>query len=468
MRRIIWILGILIIAACIWWWPYKDGFQVASSRSYKIADQTTTQTNFWNISNKIDAKDTATIAALARVTDPDPADKKDLMPLTFSKYISIYAMAKYDNDLSGARQALFNNYDQLQREMGANLYDQTTVNSWADNPKQKTCEQLDNVRATLRKQIFSLRSKIQDLSGTSFLASAMRDENMAYQVKYKNACQGNPLSAACIQLANQEGPVFPLLAKYEDVNNNLISSELDISDNLQTVNDTYNILQCDRRLRSGFIKKDGTDAVFYINMDTMTMFPVSNCSSICDMNLCSSVSVLTASEMDTMTRSVVTSTTPFTCAMLYEGMLVKSDADQSKVYYVRNEMKYLIGTCSSCGLDLCGMAKIVNGASLNSLKSSSTPFTCSVLPTGTTQASLDAAGNIAYNFDKNTGSVDTTVLRSKLQQLSPYYLSPDTLQYITSSIISAADSQATIMTTSDILININTVINNIKTLTKTV
>ena len=220
MRIIIWILGILVIATCMWW-PYKEGFQLASSTSYRIADQATTQTNFWNISSKVDAKDAATIAALARVTDADPTDKKDIMPLQFSKYISMYAMAKYNNDLSGARQALFNNYNQLQSEMSTSLYDQSTVSSWKANPKEKTCDQLDNARKTLTQKIFDLRSKIQDLSGTSVLASSMRDENMEYQNKYKNKCPGTSLSPACIQLANQEGPVFPLLAKYEDVNNNI-------------------------------------------------------------------------------------------------------------------------------------------------------------------------------------------------------------------------------------------------------
>lgn len=466
MRIIIWILGILVIATCMWW-PYKEGFQLASSTSYRIADQATTQTNFWNISSKVDAKDAATIAALARVTDADPTDKKDIMPLQFSKYISMYAMAKYNNDLSGARQALFNNYNQLQSEMSTSLYDQSTVSSWKANPKEKTCDQLDNARKTLTQKIFDLRSKIQDLSGTSVLASSMRDENMEYQNKYKNKCPGTSLSPACIQLANQEGPVFPLLAKYEDVNNNIFSTELDINADLETLNDTYNFLQCDRSLKSSFIKKEGTTDIYYLNIDTMTMYPVSNCSTICGMNLCNAVTTITAGQMTVITNSVLTSSSPFTCAMLYDGTLVKGDNDQKKVYYVTNDMKYLITSCSSCNLDLCSKAKIVNGGSLNSLRASSTPFTCSLLPAGINQDTLDAVGKIAYSSDTNVGMIDTTILRTKLQQLSPYYLSPDTLQYITTSIISAADSQATIMTTSDILINITNIINNIKILTNT-
>ena len=456
MKRIIWILGILIIAACIWC-SYKEGFQVS---------QAVTQSNFWSISNKIDSKDAPTVAAVARVSDPDPLDSKDVMPLKFSKYISIYALAKYNNDVSGARQALFNNYDQLQTEMSTNLYDQATVTAWAADPKQKTCDQLDTVRKRLTQKMFGLRSQVQDLSGSSVLASAMRDENLAYQVKYASKCQGNPLSSACVQLANQEGPVFPLLAKYEDVNNTIISSEFDISDNLQTLNDAYSVLQCDRRLKSGFIKQDGMSAVSYLNSDTMMIYPVSDCATICGMNLCSSVAPVTADQMNTIKKAVTTSTAPFNCGMLYEGMLVKADNDQSKTYYVKGGIKHLIGTCSACSLDLCSRAKVVSGSSLGSLRSET--FACSLLPAGIKQDVLDAGGNVAYSSDRDVGTIDTTVLRSKLQQLSPYYLSPDTLQYITGSIISAADSQTSIMTTSDILINITNVVNNIKILTNTV
>jgi hypothetical protein len=285
-------------------------------------------------------------------------------------------------------------------------------------------------------------------------------------VKYASKCQGNPLSAACIQLANQEGPVYPLLAKYEDTNNNLIASEIDISNNLQTLNDTYSVLQCDRSLKSGFIKQDGLTAVSYLNTDAMVIYPVPDCSTVCGMNLCSSVATVSAEQMNTIKKVVSISRSAFTCEILYEGMLVKADNDLAKTYYVKGGMKYLIGTCSSCSLDLCNSAKVVNAASLSSLSSGT--FACSLLPTGIKQAALDAGGNIAYSSDRDVGTVDTTILRSKLQQLSPYYLSPDTLQYITTSIISAADSQASIMTTSDILINITNVINNIKTLTNTV
>ena len=65
------------------------------------------------------------------------------------------------------------------------------------------------------------------------------------------------------------------------------------------------------------------------------------------------------------------------------------------------------------------------------------------------------------------GTIDTTVLTAKLQSFSPYYLSPDILQNIVRSIVSANDIGGTLQYTSDTLVNINQIVNNIKTLTNT-
>lgn len=65
------------------------------------------------------------------------------------------------------------------------------------------------------------------------------------------------------------------------------------------------------------------------------------------------------------------------------------------------------------------------------------------------------------------GTIDTTALTMKLQNFSPYYLSPDILQNIVRSIVSANDVGGTLKYTSDTLININQIVNNIKTLTNT-
>jgi hypothetical protein len=378
----LWILGISIIAvAYILYNAPQEGFQVSPAQ---------TSTNFWALSKKVDANDAPTITALARVSGPDPNDSNDTMPLTFSKYISIYAMAKYNSDLSGARSALFNNYNQLQTEMSTNLYDQAQVAAWSSDPINQTCRKLDTLRAGFITQYATTVSSMQDLSGTSILASAMRDENMTYQQQLIAKCQGTPLSPACIALANQEGPVFPLLAKYENVNNTLLLSEIDVSNNLQTINDTYSVLGCTNP--NQFFVAPSSTQVYWINSNTK--YPVSSC-------------------------------TPCTAAI--NGNICGTSPGPNQISDAT-------------------MARIPIGAA----------FTCSMV----------ASAQLQF-LDTQTGTIDTTILRSKLQQLSPYYLSPDTLQYITTSIISAADSSTSIMTTSDTLIDLSNVIANIKNMTGT-
>ena len=59
-------------------------------------------------------------------------------------------------------------------------------------------------------------------------------------------------------------------------------------------------------------------------------------------------------------------------------------------------------------------------------------------------------GTLVYSADKDAGEIDTETLRAKLQVLSPYYLSPDVLKYITDSLMSPDDVQDSLMNTSDV------------------
>jgi len=228
---------------------------------------------------------------------------------------------------------------------------------------------------------------MQDLSGTAYTASAMHTENIGLQQQLVTQCQSSPLSAACISLASQEKPMFDLLAKYENTNNSLFSNELDISNNLQTINNTYTAIGCSNPNQFFSLTGSGTN-VFWVDAGLTTKYPVSSCTPCGEIAICTKVNKAPQSFFDSL------KTGPnFTCPMI-------------------------------------------------------------------------AASQLAF-LDTQTGVVDTTTLRSNLQQLSPYYISPDVLQNITGSILSAADTTATISTTSDILIDINNVINNIKSLTNT-
>jgi hypothetical protein len=69
---------------------------------------------------------------------------------------------------------------------------------------------------------------------------------------------------------------------------------------------------------------------------------------------------------------------------------------------------------------------------------------------------------LAYSADKDAGEIDAETLRGKLETLSPYYLSPDVLKYITSALISPDELQAELMNTSDIFAKINTSMGSIR------
>lgn len=386
------ILSVLLL----WYFEPLEGFQAtvprqASADSMRI-DPAVALPRYWDLVDKVDTKKHApTIAILKKVSDPDPDDANDSMPLTFSKYISMYSLAAY-GDISGARAGLFNNYNGIQSAMSTSLYDQGQVKAWGADPKMQTCNKLDSLRATFITQYAMLARSMQDLSGTAIKATDMKDENMKYQLANLSACQtlGNP-SAACMSLASQEGPMFSLLAKYEGANNTILSTGSgDLSDNLQVINSTYSVLGC-------------------ANPNQFFVAPSS-----------------------------------------------------SQVFWINNSFKYPVNSCTPCSAainaNVCGTAPGPNkttDAVLANIRTGSA-FTCGMVATAQLQF-----------LDTTTGTVDTTTLTTKLNQMSPYYLSPDTLQYITGAIVSGSDSKSSLMTDSDRLLNISNVINNIKLLTGT-
>jgi hypothetical protein len=321
----LWILCILIlcIVAGLTWYtlrkqPGEEPFQLAAgSGSGSIASK------FWELMEK--QNEPAVAAKIAKVSDPDPNDENDPLPLSFPSHISIFALATY-GDVSGARAALFSKYDELQKSLSTGVTDQAKVAVWTTSstaPLTQTCNQLNAVKAVIQTQIATLRKTMQDISGTQVVANAMKNENMAHQIKLSGLCQIVPPPDICKNLASQDGPLFPLLTRYDNINDNLSANEEDVEGMLQTVNDTYQVLGC-----------------------------------------------------------------------------------------------------------------------------------------GTT--------NFTFNADSDIGYINTDELRSNLQRMSPYYLSPDTLRYISSSIVPRGDQLPTYTaTTADTLINIRSVITNIKRLTNT-
>jgi hypothetical protein len=381
------ILGIILIGAaayiCVKW--FKEGFQV-SNCSIPIAEAAAAATRFSNI---VDAKDTPDMSQkLLRVSSPDPSDPNDKLPVKFSNYISMYALARRQatTDLSGARADLFTCYNTLQSEMQTNLYSQITRAAWDTSPIAETCKKLDTLRASYIVRYANLNKQVQDLSGTEITAEKMRDENLAYQNTLTDKCKVTPMSPACRSLASQEGPVYELLSKYTNVNISVFSDAVDISENLLTINQTYKVMGCK-----------------YPNQFFST-------------------------------------------------------AIGAPVFWVDNNVKYAVSTCAACSAEInakCMAANIAPQSFLDSCSTSSTPFSCSMVKEA---PSLEI-------IDSQLPLIDTESLRMKLQNMSPYFLSPDIVDFITSS--TTSDAAAKLQTTPEILANLTAVIGNIKKYTNT-
>lgn len=71
----------------------------------------------------------------------------------------------------------------------------------------------------------------------------------------------------------------------------------------------------------------------------------------------------------------------------------------------------------------------------------------------------------SFSVDDDVGTLDTDALKEKLEQLSPYYLSPGTLQYVSRYLTTGAAAQGTLNTTTETLGNMTAVVDNIKSLT---
>ncbi len=129
------------------------------------------------------------------------------------------------------------------------------------------------------------------------------------------------------------------------------------------------------------------------------------------------------------------------------------------LFWVDKNKKYSV-TLASCmsPLDLkqkCEAPHIAPQSFFDSLETGATPFTASM---ATTTPMLEIKEN-------EIPFIDTETLRTKLQTMSPYYMSPDMVDAITGSVQS--DAAAKLQTTPEILANLSTVIGNIKRYTNT-
>jgi len=119
------------------------------------------------------------------------------------------------------------------------------------------CSELQSLRQAFIRKMAELKVKMNDLSGTEVLGVALKDENLRYQNRYTancdnlvNSTQGTGLTdiqkGACIGLASQDDPLFNnVLPAYDMTNTELYRQDLTIGDNVDVINDTMMLIQCD-------------------------------------------------------------------------------------------------------------------------------------------------------------------------------------------------------------------------------
>jgi hypothetical protein len=119
------------------------------------------------------------------------------------------------------------------------------------------CKELGILRKFYIDKITELRTAMDELSGTQVLAYNLKSENMKYQYEHSEQCtdyvnrkrltgrEQIPRNA-CIGFASQDDPLYgSILTGYDTVNLKLFQEEINIENNIQTINDTIAITRCD-------------------------------------------------------------------------------------------------------------------------------------------------------------------------------------------------------------------------------
>jgi len=416
MLLYILIFGLAVIGSVLLLWYFdpleREDFQVAgrlisvstsevlapvatptptAAETAAAATAATNSAAFWDLVYKVDKQqDPVKIAALARVTDPDPNDPNDRIPLRFSKYISIYALS------------------------------QSTAPNWEVIPNEGHAG--------------------NDLK--SFVGTA--DQG-------KTTCLSTP---GCTEFATYQGTVYIKAMPPNGPRRSPVSGCTtyrllsDISGARQSLFTNYNDLQA------------GLSRNVYIRPPEGTDIKARSCAS-----LAAARNAYTAKYDQVVAAAQDLSGTAIKAGLMREENLAYQNTHLAACKGP-NPPPACISLASQEGpiFSLLTKYTAVNNAFASS---GAVDLSNNLDIINTTYSFLGCAGP-PLAFSQNLANViDTQMLLSKLNQMSPYYLSPDTLQYITSSIISSADTDASLMTDSDKLSHISAVITNLKTLTGT-
>lgn len=225
---------------------FVEGFQSGGSGSGSSTrlSENDTRIRFWSIVNedKAGSSGSSTKELLSQVINPGPTDT---FKLVFPKYISMYALATYNNNPVAARKALLNDFDAMQNELKTKVdqeIDKRTA--FAANPKAESCALLNKLTLSLYGKLLAINTSAQDISGNAHLAEDLHKENI--DIQSKSACmnQGASPSAACIALARLDEKLFPLLPVYTNANISLISNAQQIQSTIDLLLQAYMGIEC--------------------------------------------------------------------------------------------------------------------------------------------------------------------------------------------------------------------------------
>ena len=249
MNLRIWIPCILLIVILIMLVKtyFVEGFQSGSGSAATLSENDTRML-FWSILNQEKAGSSSGSGhgsrkeLLSQVMNPK---ENDTFKLVYPKYISMYALAKYNNNPIAARSALLNDFDKMQAGLEKEVELETEKRSaFAANPQSESCKILNTLTMALYGKLLSIQAGAQDISGNGVLAQELHAENLKLQNASACMNQGATPSAACIALARLDEKLFPLLPIYENANISLLTNAQSIQETIDLLLQAYQGMGC--------------------------------------------------------------------------------------------------------------------------------------------------------------------------------------------------------------------------------
>jgi len=232
---------------------FVEGFQSGSGSTATLSENDT-RILFWSILNKDKAGSTSGSgsgsgsgsdsiqALLSQVMNPKDTDT---FKLVYPKYISMYALAKYNKNPVAARAALLNNFDDMQAGLEKHVdLEMGKRTAFAANPDSESCKLLNNLTMALYGKLLSIQTGAQDISGNEHLAEDLHNENLKLQNASACMNQGATPSADCIALARLDEKLFPLLPIYDTANISLLTNAESIQSTIDLLLQAYRGMGC--------------------------------------------------------------------------------------------------------------------------------------------------------------------------------------------------------------------------------